>query len=175
MKAGVVAESARLLREHYSPAALDPGVTESTLVENERGHRALVLPRAEQDEPYRSFSLIDAAALGSTLVVTFTWEDDAPDGTVFLLPYDTRGLDLDMRDNIAVTTFVKPPLGVHSGRAGPAGRPRAPPRSPPGSRSYAPGPSTPDRRRSPPRRRGTHKVGSDEVRSRNRLMGGTFL
>jgi hypothetical protein len=101
-----VAELARLLREHYSWAALDPGVTEATVVENEHGDRALLVPRAVMDEPYRSFCLIDASALDTTLVITFRWQDDAPDDTIFLLPYDTRGLDLDIRDNIAVTTFL---------------------------------------------------------------------
>jgi hypothetical protein len=106
VKSTDVAELARLLREHYSWAALDPNVTEATVVEDEYGDRVLKVPRADMDEPYRSFCLIDAAALDSTLVITFTWQDDAPDDTVFLLPYDTRGLDLDMGDNIAVTTFL---------------------------------------------------------------------
>ena len=57
-------------------------------------------------EPYRSFRLIDAAAVGSTLVITFTWDDGADDGTVFLMPLDTRDIELDTSDNIAVTTFL---------------------------------------------------------------------
>ncbi|MEJ2862793.1 hypothetical protein [Actinomycetospora flava] len=42
---------ARLVREHFSPAALDPGVGEATIVEDADGFRRLVVPRSEQHEP----------------------------------------------------------------------------------------------------------------------------
>ena len=57
-------------------------------------------------EPFRSFHLLDAVALGHILVVTFRWDDGNDDGTIFLMPLDTRDVDLDMDDNIAVRAFV---------------------------------------------------------------------
>lgn len=101
-----VAVLAALVREHYAADRLDPGVTEPTVVEHDDGSRSLVLPRNQMLEPYRSFRLMEAAALGSTLVITFMWDDGADDGTLFLMPLDTRDIDLDMSDNIAVSTFL---------------------------------------------------------------------
>lgn len=54
-------------------------------------------------EPLRSLHLLDAAALGTTVVTTFRWGDD---DTVFVLPYDTRDLDIDLGDEITVRTFL---------------------------------------------------------------------
>lgn len=100
-----VAELAALVLESYSPAALETGVTEPRLVELPDGSRALTLPRDQMDEPFRSLRLIDAAALGPILVITFGWDSD-DDGTIFVMPFDTRDLDLDMADNIAVSAFL---------------------------------------------------------------------
>lgn len=101
-----VAVVAELVREHYAPDRLDPGVTEPTLVEYDDGSRSFVLPQDQMFEPYRSFRLLDAEAVGSILVITFRWDDGADDGTIFLMPLDARDVQLDMRDNIAVTTFI---------------------------------------------------------------------
>ncbi|OZM79652.1 hypothetical protein [Pseudonocardia sp. MH-G8] len=101
-----VAQLAALIRETYSPSALDTGVTEPTIVESPEGSRAVVLPRSQMEEPLRSLQLIDAAAVGSTLVVTFTWDDGTGDDTVYLMPLDTRDLDMNLSDNIAVTSFL---------------------------------------------------------------------
>jgi hypothetical protein len=101
-----VAELATLVRETYSPSALNTGVTKPTVVEAPDGSRALVLPRVQTEEPLRSLRLIDAAAVGSTLVVTFMWDDGTGDGTVFVMPLDTRDLELDMSDHISVSTFL---------------------------------------------------------------------
>ena len=101
-----MAALAALVRETYSPDQLDTGVVEPTIVEHEDGWKSVVLPREQMFEPYRSLQLIDAAALGSTLVITFTWDDGADDGTVFLMPLDMRDIDFDLADNITVTTFV---------------------------------------------------------------------
>lgn len=106
MRASDVAELARVLRADYRPERLDPGVTEPTVVDVAGGFRAVALPRAESPEPYRSFRLVDAAALDVTLVMTFTWEDGADDGTVFVLPLDGRDVELDVTDDAAVTTFL---------------------------------------------------------------------
>ena len=106
MRASDVAELARVLRVDYRPEQLDPGVTEPTVVDVADGFRAVALPRAESLEPYRSFRLVDAAALDATLIVSFTWEDGADDGTVFVLPVDGRDVDLDVTDDVAVTTFL---------------------------------------------------------------------
>ncbi|WP_214406198.1 hypothetical protein [Pseudonocardia lacus] len=98
-----VADLAAMIRRDYSPAALDPGVSEPTLVEAADGSRALVLPRDQQPEPLRSLRLVDAAAVGSTLVVTFTWEAGTDDDTVYLMPLDARDLDLDLDDPTVAT------------------------------------------------------------------------
>lgn len=97
---------ARVLREHYSTAALDPGVDEPTVVEDDDGFRRLVVPREDQTEPWRSFVLLDARAVGPVLTVVFRWDDGADDGTVFVLPVDVRGVELDVADDRAVTTFL---------------------------------------------------------------------
>jgi hypothetical protein len=101
-----VAVLAALVLEHYTADRLDRGVSDPTVVEYDDGSRSVVLPRDHMFEPYRSFRLIDAAAVGSTLVITFTWDDGSDDGTVFLMPLDARDIDLDTSDNIAVTTFL---------------------------------------------------------------------
>lgn len=106
MEMADVAALAQLVREHFAPGQLNPDVSEPTVVEHDDGSRSLVLPRGQMFEPYRSFRLLDAAAVGSVLVITFHWEDGADDGTIFLMPLDTRDIDLDMADNIAVSTFV---------------------------------------------------------------------
>ena len=51
-------------------------------------------------------SLLNAEAVGTILVITFRWDDGADDGTIFLMPLDTRDVALDMSDNIAVTMFL---------------------------------------------------------------------
>lgn len=106
MEPAKVAELAAMIRRDYSPAALDPGVSEPTLVETAHGSRALVLPRDQQPEPLRSLRLVDAAAVGATLVVTFTWADGTDDETVYLMPFDARDLDLDIDDPTVVTRFL---------------------------------------------------------------------
>jgi hypothetical protein len=98
-----VARLAALVRETYSDESLDTGVAEPTVVEAADGSRALVLPREEMPEPLRSLHVVDAAALGCTLVVTFTWGTSAD---VFVMPFDARGLRLDPDDDIAARTFV---------------------------------------------------------------------
>lgn len=97
---------AALLKEHYSPDSLETGVSEPTMVPGEDGFEVLVLPREQMFEPFRSFHLLDAVALGPLLLVTFRWDDGTDDGTIFLMPLDTRDVELDMDDDIAVTTFV---------------------------------------------------------------------
>jgi hypothetical protein len=106
VNAADVAVLAALVREHYAADRVDTGVTEPAMVEHSDGSRSVVLPRDQMFEPYRSFRLVDAAAVGHTLVITFTWDDGADDGTVFLMPFDARDVELDMTDNIAVTTFL---------------------------------------------------------------------
>jgi hypothetical protein len=106
MEPAQVAELAAHIRHDYSPATLDPGVSEPTVVELECGARALALPREQQPEPLRSLRLIDAAAVGATLVVTFTWADGTDDDTVYLMPFDARDLELDLDDPTAVTRFL---------------------------------------------------------------------
>ena len=101
-----MAALAELVREHFAPDQLDPDVREPTVVEHDDGSRSLVLPRDQMFEPYRSFRLLEAVAVGSVLVITFGWDDGADDGTIFLMPLETRDIDLDMADNIAVFTFV---------------------------------------------------------------------
>lgn len=95
-----------MVREDYSPERLDPGVTEPSIVETANGSRSVTLPRDQVFEPNLSFRLVDAVAVGSVLFITFTWDDGADDGTPFLMPLDTRDIDLDMSDNIAVPTFL---------------------------------------------------------------------
>lgn len=106
MEMADVVALAEQVREHFAPDRLDPGLREPTLVEREDGSRSLVLPRDQMFEPYRSFHLLDAVAVGNILVITFRWDDGADDGTIFLMPLDTRDTELDMADNIAVSTFL---------------------------------------------------------------------
>jgi hypothetical protein len=100
-----IARLAALVMETYSPAALDPGVTEPTIVTMPDGFRAVSVLRDQMQEPMRSLRLLEAVALGPVLVVTFAW-DDQDDGTIFVMPLDTRDLRLDLADNISVTTFL---------------------------------------------------------------------
>jgi hypothetical protein len=106
VEAADVAMLAELVREHYAPDRLDPGVTEPTLVEHDDGSRSLVSPRDQMVEPYRSFRMLHAEAVGSILIVTFRWDDGADDGTIFLMPLDMRDIDLNIGDNIAVSMFL---------------------------------------------------------------------
>lgn len=101
-----VARLAAQLREDYAPERLEPGVTEPTLVETDDGFRALVMPREQMFEPFRSLHLLDAVAVGDVLVVTFRWDDGNDDGTVFLMPLDTRDVELDLDSDTFVTTFL---------------------------------------------------------------------
>jgi hypothetical protein len=94
------------IRASYAPERLETGVREPTVVELPDGSRAVTLPRDQMFEPYRSFRLIDAAALGGTLVVAFSWDDGRDDGTVFVMPLDCRNVDLDVSDEFTVTTFL---------------------------------------------------------------------
>lgn len=101
-----VARLATLVRKYYSPETLDTGVTEPTIVEYEDGFRAVVLPQAEMFEPWRSFRLIDAAAVGTTLVITFWWDDGTDEETIYLMPLDTRDADFDVSDESTATTYL---------------------------------------------------------------------
>ena len=92
------AELAELVMLTYGDAELDTGVTEPTVVQQPDGFRAWVLPRDQMPEPLNSLHLLAAAALGSTLVVTFRWGDD---DTVYLLPYDLRDFDYDVDEEIS--------------------------------------------------------------------------
>jgi hypothetical protein len=96
---------AEQIRESYAPEQLDSDVQEPTVAEHFDGSRSVTLPRDQMFEPYRSFRLIDAAALGATLVVAFTWNDGRGDDTVFVMPLDCRDVDLDVRDEF-VTNFL---------------------------------------------------------------------
>lgn len=99
-RARVIAD---LLRDTYGETSLETGVLEPTIVQEADGSRSLVLPRDQMPEPLRSLHLIDVVAVGATLVATFRWGDD---DTVFVLPYDTRDLDVDLGDEITVRTFL---------------------------------------------------------------------
>ena len=101
-----VAELAAVIRRDYSPQALDPGVSEPTIVHAADGSRALVVPRDQQVEPLRSMQLLDAVAVGAILAVTFTWADGTDDDTVYLMPFDARDLELDLTDPVTVSTFL---------------------------------------------------------------------
>ncbi|MCO1655773.1 hypothetical protein [Pseudonocardia humida] len=105
MTAEELAEIAATIRRDYSPEALDPGVSEPTVVES-GGGSALVLPGDQQPEPLRSMRLIDAAAVGTTLVITFTWADGTDDDTVYLMPLDCRDEQLDLGAHWAVSYFL---------------------------------------------------------------------
>jgi hypothetical protein len=94
------------IRASYAPEQLDSGVREPTIVQLADGSRAVALPRDQMFEPYRSFQLIDAAALGETLVIAFSWDDERDDDMVFVMPLDCRDVDLDVDDEFAVTNFL---------------------------------------------------------------------
>ena len=106
MDAAAVDALAQLVKETYAPERLDTGVHEPTVVELADGSRAVTLPRDQMFEPYRSFHLLDAAALDTTLVITFRWDDGHDDGTVFVLPLDGRDVELDLADERGVATFL---------------------------------------------------------------------
>lgn len=95
-----------MLREDDAPECLETGVTERTIVENEHGFREYRVPRSQMFEPYRSLHLLDAVALGDVLVVTFRWDDGHDDGTIFLMPLDTRDVEADMHSDTFVRTFA---------------------------------------------------------------------
>jgi hypothetical protein len=101
-----VADLARQLCEAYSWEALDPGVSEPTLKKAEDGYAIVVLPRDQEEEPFRSLKLIDAVALGPVLMVAFTWADGQDDETVYLMPLDMRDVTVNMHDEIAVSAFL---------------------------------------------------------------------
>jgi len=106
MDAEGASQLAEYVRQNYSWEALDPKVDEPTVV-NWDTSPSLTLPRDQMFEPYRSFRLIDAAAVGTTLIISFAWgkpEDD--DGNVYLLPLDTRPLMIDLTDESALITLV---------------------------------------------------------------------
>lgn len=94
---------AAMIREDYAPESLEPGVTEPTIVENSDGWKVLVEPRHQMIEPYRSIHLLDAVAMGDILVVSFRWGDG---DTVFLMPLDTRDVQVDFGDDVFVRAFV---------------------------------------------------------------------
>jgi hypothetical protein len=106
MDVDAVRTLAEVIRTSYAPEQLETGVREPTVVDLPDGSRAITLPRDQMFEPYRSFQLIDAAALGETLVVAFSWDDGNSDDTVFVMPLDCRNVELDVRDEFAVTNFI---------------------------------------------------------------------
>lgn len=107
---------AAVIREDYAPESLEPGVTEPTILENSDGWKVLVEPRDQMVEPYRSIHLLDAVAMGDILIVTFRWKD-GDDGTVFLIPLDTRDIHVDFGDDIFVRHFVDQHLHFSLGAA----------------------------------------------------------
>ncbi len=106
MELADVARLASIIKEDYSPERLDPGVSEPTLVKGDDGFNVLSVPREQMFEPFRSLHLLDAVALGDLLVVTFRWDDGNDDGTIFLMPLDTRDSALNPHSDTEVTTFV---------------------------------------------------------------------
>lgn len=106
-----VAELAALVREKYSPEALAPVAEQPTRDESESevhpdGWWVHELPSKDELQPWLSFRLIDAVAMGTTLVITFWWDDGTDDETIYLMPLDTRDVDLDMSSDIAVKMFL---------------------------------------------------------------------
>ena len=101
---------AELVKQTYAPDHLETGLSEPTIVEYAGGFRAVALPRDQMFEPYRSFHLLDARALDTTLVLSFRWDDGHDDGhddgTIFVMPLDGRDVTLDLTDERAVTTFL---------------------------------------------------------------------
>jgi len=58
-------------------------------------------------EPYRSFRLLEAAAVGTTLIISFAWgKPEEDDGRIYLLPLDTRPLAVDLADESALITLI---------------------------------------------------------------------
>lgn len=106
MDVDAVRTLAEVIRTSYAPEQLETGVREPTVVDLPDGSRAMTLPRDQMFEPYRSFQLIDAAALGEVLVVAFSWDEGTSDDTVFVMPLDCRNVELDVRDEFAVTNFI---------------------------------------------------------------------
>lgn len=106
MNATEVQVLAELVEQTYAPERLETGVREATIVELADGSRAVALPRSQMFEPYRSLHLVAAAALDTTLVITFRWDDGHDDGTIFVMPLDGRDVTLDLTDERAVTTFL---------------------------------------------------------------------
>jgi hypothetical protein len=94
---------AALLRATYNDAELDTGVHEPTVVESADGSRAVVLPRDQMPEPLRSLHLVDAVAVGTTIVVVFTWAENQD---VFVMPFDARDVEVDPADDITTRTLV---------------------------------------------------------------------
>jgi hypothetical protein len=66
---------AEQIRSSYAPEQLETEDQETTVVELSDGSQPVTWPRDQMFEPYRSFQLIDAAALGQTLVVAFSSKD----------------------------------------------------------------------------------------------------
>jgi hypothetical protein len=110
MEPAAIARLADEIRTTYSPAALDATFDTSTPVlrTGADGSRSITLPREQAPEPLRSMQILDVAPIGDILVVTFRWglgpEED--DGTIYLMPLDTRDLELDVDDQAAVDVFV---------------------------------------------------------------------
>lgn len=104
-----VAELAALLKERYSLEALAPVAAQPMRDEPEvrpDGWWAVQVPTKDQLQPWLSFRLIDAAAMGTTLVITFWWDDGTDDETIYVMPLDTRDVDFPMSDNIAVASYL---------------------------------------------------------------------
>lgn len=102
-------EIARRVRETYSDEALDElygHVSAPTVTTDTSGFTSLVVPRSQQDEPFRSFHLLDSGAVGDVVVTTFAWgEVDATEMT-YVLPLPTSRLDVDTGDDKAMNTLV---------------------------------------------------------------------
>jgi len=103
MDAPTAAAMAALVRDTYGEAALDTGVHEPTVVQSADGSRALVLPRDQMPEPLRSLHLVDVVAVGTTILVVFTW---AQDSDVFVMPFDGRDVEVGPIDDTTARTFV---------------------------------------------------------------------
>lgn len=111
-------EIARLVRDTYSDRALDQlsdGVEDRSLITDSTGFASVLVPRAEQDEPFRSFHLIDSQAVGDVVVTTFAWGDASPAEMTYLMPLDAGRLGLEdagemERENV-LTRYVEWTLG----------------------------------------------------------------
>lgn len=111
-------EIARLVRENYSDQALDDladGVEDQTLVTDSTGFASVVVDRAQQDEPFRSFHLIDSRAVGDIVVTTFAWGDVSPGEMTYLMPLETGRLGLkgagEMEMQNVLTRYIEWTLG----------------------------------------------------------------